>query len=61
MRKKLLKIFGVGFALIAIIFGILYFLETSDRAVIVRYEKNENLKTVKADWQGTPVDEKDVS
>lgn len=56
--KKLLKIIGVGLALIAIIFGVIILINERDKAVIVKYANNENLKTVKADWQGTPVDEK---
>lgn len=31
----------------------------NDKAVIKTRAKNENLPTIKADWQGTPVDEKD--
>jgi L-ascorbate metabolism protein UlaG (beta-lactamase superfamily) len=56
--KKTIKIIGAGFVLIAIIIGILFLIETNDRAVIVKYASNENLKTIKADWRGTPVDEK---
>lgn len=32
--------------------------EKLDKVVVEKYVKNENLKTVKPDWQGTPVDEK---
>ena len=31
----------------------------NDKAVIKSYAKNESLTTIKPDWQGTPVDEKD--
>lgn len=34
------------------------FASERDRAVIEEYVKNENLPTVKADWKGTPVDER---
>ncbi|HEY0460494.1 MAG TPA: MBL fold metallo-hydrolase [Pyrinomonadaceae bacterium] len=56
--KKLLKIIGAILALIAIIFAIFILIDSNDRAVITKYVKNENLKTVRADWRGTPVDEK---
>ena len=32
-------------------------LNENDKSVIVNYAGNENLKTIKADWKGTPVDE----
>ncbi len=56
--KKLLKIIGAGLALIAILFAVIILIETNDRAVITKYTSNENLKTIKADWKGVPVDEK---
>lgn len=34
------------------------FLEAIDKAVIEKYARNETLATIKIDWQGTPVDEK---
>jgi L-ascorbate metabolism protein UlaG (beta-lactamase superfamily) len=58
MIKKILKITSVLLALIAIIFAILILIETNDRAVITKYVSNENLKTLRADWKGVPVDEK---
>src|SRR5215203_3127441 len=57
--KKLLKIIGAILALIAMIIAIFILIDSNDRAVITKYVKNENLKTVRADWRGTPVDEKD--
>lgn len=59
MLKKLLKIIGVILALIAILIAVIILIDTNDRAVITKYASNEKLKTVRADWKGTPVDEKD--
>src|SRR5215213_378484 len=58
MIKKLLKITGVLLALFAIIFGGVVFTESRDKAVVVKHVSNENLKTLRAGWQGVPVDEK---
>ncbi len=33
-------------------------LDKDDKSVIKTYERSENLATIKSDWQGTPVDEK---
>lgn len=49
------------FAFLAVIFGILLVLMIigeTDKAVIEKYVKNENLPTVKEDWKGTPLDQK---
>jgi L-ascorbate metabolism protein UlaG (beta-lactamase superfamily) len=59
MLKKLLKIIGVCLAIFAILFAVIMLLNERDKSVIVRYASNENLKTIKADWKGTPVDEND--
>ncbi|MDQ2745772.1 MAG: MBL fold metallo-hydrolase [Acidobacteriota bacterium] len=61
MKKRLLatiKIVGVlliiaGIALLAVILQ-----SENDTAVIKEYAKNESLPTIKTDWRGTPVDEK---
>lgn len=58
MLKKLLKIIGAVLIIIFILIGAIILIDTNDRAVIVNYTRNENLKTVKADWKGTPLDEK---
>ena len=34
-------------------------MDANDKSVITNYASNENLKTIKADWKGVPVDEKD--
>ena len=62
MKKRLLKIIkiaalfliGLCIVLLAVILQ-----NEFDKAVIKNYTKNESLPTIKADWQGTPVDEKD--
>lgn len=58
MVKKLFKIIGAGLALIIILIAIIIWMNESDRAVIEKYVSNENLKTIKANWKGVPVDEK---
>jgi L-ascorbate metabolism protein UlaG (beta-lactamase superfamily) len=61
MKKRLLKIIKISasflFILLIIITAVILWTE-NDKAVIEKYVKNENLPTVKTDWQGTPVDEK---
>lgn len=58
MKKWFIRIF-VGLILaVVVVLTSAFVLEKVDRAVIVKYANNENLKTVKADWKGTPVDEK---
>ena len=58
MKKWLFRII-VGLILIfVVVFTSAFVLEKIDNVVIEKYVSNENLKTVKADWQGTPVDEK---
>ena len=58
MRKILITIAGV-IALILLALLIVIWMNANDEAVIEKYIKNENLPTVKTDWKGTPVDEKD--
>lgn len=58
MKKWIFRIVaGVILILIAAIAFILI-AEKIDKVVIEKRVSNENLKTVKGDWQGTPVDEK---
>jgi L-ascorbate metabolism protein UlaG (beta-lactamase superfamily) len=59
MIKKFLKIIGAFLALLAILFAVIMLLNERDKSGIVRYASNENLKTIKAGWMGTPVDEND--
>lgn len=57
--KRFLIVIAKVFAVILIGLGTAIFINELDKAVIVKYAVNEQLPTVKADWQGTPVDEKD--
>lgn len=57
MRKLFIAIGGIlAFVLLAVLIVIL--ISENDKAVIEKYVGNENLSTIKADWKGTPVDEK---
>lgn len=56
--KKLFKIIVAILVLIVILIAVIILMNENDRAVIVKYESNENLKIIKADWKGVPVDEK---
>ncbi|MEJ7847240.1 MAG: MBL fold metallo-hydrolase [Pyrinomonadaceae bacterium] len=58
MKKWLLRI-GAVIGLIIAGLVILVIWTDSDRTVFKRYVKNENLPTIKPDWPGTPVDQKD--
>jgi len=58
MIKKIIKIIGAGLGLFVILSAVIILMDENDRAVIEKYASNENLKTIKADWKGTPVDEK---
>ncbi|MDQ3323193.1 MAG: MBL fold metallo-hydrolase [Acidobacteriota bacterium] len=61
MKKRLFKTIKIIAVLIITLFIVLAAIILSnrmDKAVITKYVKNENLPTVKAGWQGTPVDQK---
>lgn len=58
MRKWFFRIVAGIVLIFAGLLAMILISEKLDIAVIEKYVKNENLKTVKADWQGTPVDEK---
>jgi L-ascorbate metabolism protein UlaG (beta-lactamase superfamily) len=59
MKKWLVRIL-VGLVLtIAVALTSAFVLEKIDKAVIVKYAKNEDLRTLREGWQGVPVDEKD--
>ncbi len=58
MKKWFFRFIG----LLAVIFGIiavLIIIGETDKAVVEKYVKNENLPTVKENWNGTPVDQKE--
>src|SRR5687768_1161872 len=58
MKKWLIRII-IGFLLaVVVLITSAFVLEKIDKAVVVKHVQNENLKTVKPDWQGVPVDEK---
>ena len=58
MKKWAIRII-VGLLLtIVVILTSAFVLEKIDKSVITKYVSNENLKTIKADWKGVPVDEK---
>lgn len=57
MKKWLVRI-GIFFLIIFIGLAAFFIWDANDKAVIKTYAQNENLKTIKPDWAGTPVDEK---
>lgn len=58
MKKWIFRIV-VGFVLLlAIILTSAFVWEKIDRAVVEKYSSNPKLKTLRAGWKGTPVDEK---
>ena len=61
MKRRLLKIIKIAAPVLLFITGVLIAVilrSEQDEAVIKEHTRNENLPTIKADWQGTPVDEK---
>ncbi len=61
MKRCLLKTIKIAGLVLLILIGVLAAIilwSENDKAVIEKYVRNENLPTVKADWRGTPVDQK---
>lgn len=58
MLKKILKIVAALLVLLVVVIGVVILINENDKAVIEKYVSNEKLKTVKPNWQGTPVDGK---
>ena len=58
MKKWLSRIGFVVLIIIGALFLIAAWAET-DRTVLEGYKQNDELRTIKPGWQGTPVDEKD--
>lgn len=58
MKKWLVRI---GFVIFFILLGLVIFIviDQNDTAKIEKFVRNENLPTIKTDWKGTPVDQKD--
>jgi len=57
MKKWLIRI-GAALSLIVIAIAVIILFIENDRAMVTKYIRNENLPIVKADWRGTPVDQK---
>jgi L-ascorbate metabolism protein UlaG (beta-lactamase superfamily) len=58
MKKWIVRIVvGLAFTLVVVLTSA-FVLEKIDEAVVVKYVQNENLKTLRADWQGVPVDKR---
>ena len=60
MKKRLVKMFKIGglfLLILSVVLLTVVWVSERDRAVVEKYVKNENLETVKPDWQGTPVDQ----
>src|SRR5438128_1006570 len=57
MKKWLARV-GVFLGLIIAALIIYVVIDENDYAVITNYVRNEQLATIKADWKGTPVDQK---
>jgi hypothetical protein len=58
MKKWLVRIVVALVLMVVLIATLVFVLEKIDKVVVVKYVRNENLKTLRADWKGTPVDEK---
>ena len=61
MKRRLLKFIKIAALIFVVLVGVLIaviFWSERDEAVIKEYARNESLPTIKAGWQGTPVDEK---
>ncbi len=58
MKKWLFRIgFGILIIFLGLVGVILY--GEFDKAIVTKYTKNKNLQTVREDWRGTPLDQKD--
>ncbi len=58
MKKWFIRIIVGLLSIFVVLVSAVFLFDEIDKAVIEKHVKNENLKTVKADWQGVPVDEK---
>ena len=57
--RKFFKILGGLLAVLCVALLAIILWSEYDKAVVKSYTKNENLPTIKSDWQGNPLDEKD--
>lgn len=58
MKKWFIRIVSGLLLLICVLFLTVFLLDEYDTNVIAKYARNENLPTIRRNWQGTPVDEK---
>lgn len=58
MFLRIIKIAGMILIIVLLILAAIILWSENEKAVIEKYVRNDNLPTVKADWQGTPVDQK---
>lgn len=58
MKKWFFRIIAGLILLFVVVFTTAFVLEKIDSVKVEKYTRNEKLKTVKNDWQGTPVDQK---
>jgi L-ascorbate metabolism protein UlaG (beta-lactamase superfamily) len=58
MKKWFIRIVGGLLLLICALVLTVFLLDEYDTNVIAKYVRNENLPTIKANWQGTPIDAK---
>lgn len=58
MKKWVFRFIAGLILLFVVVFTSAFVLEKIDSVKVEKHVRNENLKTVKADWQGTPVDQK---
>lgn len=57
--KKSLKFFVISLFLVGLVFSVIIVFDEFDNQVVSKFVKNESLETIKTEWQGTPVDQKD--
>lgn len=58
MKKWIVRIFVALILLVVIVLTSAFVFEKIDSVKVEKHVRNENLETIKADWQGTPVDQK---
>ncbi len=56
--KKVFRLLSGILAAVLLVLLIVVFMNENDRAIVESYVGNQNLPTIRADWKGTPVDEK---
>lgn len=56
MKKWFIRVGGSLIILLIVIVSAVFLFEATDTNKIVKYARNENLPTIRENWQGTPVD-----